>query len=246
MEILPIRTDVLGRGDDLVRVLKAHVHPGDVLVISSKVVAVTEGRAVTLASLEPRPEASRLSAITKQDPRFVELVLRETERMNGSVRGSCLHAVLTELKPAGMMRGRILCPNAGADQSNAQEGTAIPWPEDAAGSAGKLQAALGVPVIISDSCCTPGRLGVTAFALAVSGMHPVQSMVGSADLFGRTLRMTHEAIADQLATAANVVMGNAAESVPAALVRGAAVTPSKYSGWVEGIEPAEDLFRGML
>lgn len=100
-------------------------------------------------------------------------------------------------------------------------------------------------VIISDSCCMPARLGVTAFALAVSGIDPFANRIGEADLFGKKLRMTQEAIADQLATIANFVMGNSDESVPAAVIRDHGLAITKFCGWVPGIEPGEDLFGGL-
>ncbi|NOS67810.1 MAG: hypothetical protein HOO67_05625 [Candidatus Peribacteraceae bacterium] len=100
-------------------------------------------------------------------------------------------------------------------------------------------------VIITDSCCRPRRLGVTAFALTVSGLDPLQPNTGP-DLFGRPLRMTTEAAADQLATAANFLMGNGAQSVPAVIIRDHGLTLSDWEGWVPGIEPEKDLFRDIL
>ncbi len=248
MEILPIHTGVLERGADLAAALRSAVtlRTGDIVVISSKVVAVTEGATVRLKDLEISPEARSLAQKSGLEPDFAELVLRETKRMNGIVSGTCPHAILTALRPDGMKHGQIYCPNAGVDQSNATEGCAIPWPTDSAASARKLAKALGVPVIISDSCCHPGRLGVTAFALAVSGIEPMKSEIGTPDLYGKKLRITHEAVADQLATAANAVMGNSAQATPAAVIRGHDIAPSDVSGWVEGIEPEDDLFSGMF
>ena len=102
-----------------------------------------------------------------------------------------------------------------------------------------------IAVILSDSCCTPRRQGVTAFALAVSGLDPIRSEIGSVDLFGKKLRMTHEAVADQLSTAANFLMGNAGQSVPGVIVRGHGLKLSNFEGWVPGIKAEEDLFQGM-
>lgn len=248
MQILPIRTGLLQRGDDLAEVLRrtGMVKPGDIVVVSSKVIAVTGGAAVDLKSIEPGAEAKKLAGASGLDPRFAELVIRETKRMNGKILGTCPSAILTELKPRGMKRGRILCPNAGIDQSNADADTAVPWPLDAAVSAARLSKELGVGIVISDSCCTPGRQGVVAFALTVAGFDPVRSQVGEPDLYGKKLRITQEAQADQLATAANAVMGNASQSTPAAAIRDHGIVPSGFSGWVEGIEPQEDLFRGLI
>jgi len=247
MLILPVRTPLLHRDSDLVtEILKnSRFEKGDILVISSKIVAMTEGAAVDLTEVIPSAEAEKLSKQCNQDPRFTEFVLTETKRMHGTVAGVSPHVLLTALKPRGM-KGRILCPNAGADQSNIEKDAAVGWPIDPTESVRSLSQKLGIPVIMSDSCCVPGRLGVTAFALACSGMNPFHSEVGSKDLFGKSMRMTQEAVADQLAVAANAVMGNSAQSVPAAIIRGTAIPYSDFSGLVDGIEPEHDLFRGIL
>ena len=166
----------------------------------------------------------------------------------------------------------ILTANAGLDQSNIAEGYAVGWPRDPAKSVASLRKALEthiqnsksqapnpkkipstksqkkaprIAVILSDSCCQPRRLGVTAFALAVSGLDPHSSQKGKLDLFGKPLRITTEAVADQLATAANFLMGNAGESVPAVIIRDHGLPLSNFKGWVPGIAEEEDLFRGM-
>ncbi len=141
-----------------------------------------------------------------------------------------------------MKSGRILCPYAGLDRSNISSGYAIGWPQDPVRSVAVLQKAIGLPVIISDSCSRPGRLGVTAFALAACGIDPVRSEIDSKDLFGRPLRLTNEAVADQLATAANAVMGNADQSTPGAIIRDSGIPESDFCGWVPGIDPALDMF----
>jgi len=248
MEILPLCTRIFERGDNLALEIAQTglIEPNDILVVSSKVVAVTEGSAIRLSELLPSSEAKNLAEDTGLSPAFVECILQETKRMNGEILGCCPHAILTSLRPDGMKKGRILCPNAGADLSNAEDGFAIPWPKDPVLSAKKLRETLGVPIIISDSCCHAGRLGVTAFALSVAGFDPIVSKVNEQDLYGKKLRITHEAVADQLATAANTVMGNAAECTPAAIIRGHGLSPSEFLGWVDGIEPEEDLFRGVI
>lgn len=201
--------------------------------------------------MKPREEARTWSAQCDQDARFTEAVLRETRRMNGYVERACPVALLTSLKPEGMSEGRILCPNAGLDQSNIENHWAIGWPHDPVQSARHLREAwLGgqgnnrkrLGVIITDSCCRPGRIGVTAFALTYAGIEPILSSIGTQDLFGKPLRVTREACADQLATAANAIMGNAAQSTPAVVIRGYDATFVETSGWVPGIDPVEDIF----
>ena len=276
MLILPITTPTLKTGDDLPKILHASgmIEPGDIIVVSSKAIATVEDAAIDLARIKPSTEAERLARICSQDPRFTQAVLDETKRLNGAVVGTCPWALITSLRPTGMNRGRILCPNAGLDRSNVRDGFAIGWPEDPVESVDRLWERLkkllrersansdqrsarnraknqqrktnSLAMILSDSCCMPGRLGVIAFTLVCAGIDPVLSKIGEKDLFRNPLKFTNEAIADQLATAANAVMGNAAESTPAAIIRDHGLPFSDFCGWVEGIEPENDLFAAIL
>ncbi len=248
MQILAIPTPVLHHGSDLgLEIMKnTRLEKGDIVVISSKVVATVEQSALSLSTFTPSAKALALSATCNQDPRFTEFVLQETKRMNGCVVGVSPHVLLTSLKPSGMTCGRILCPNAGADLSNVEEHSVIGWPHDPVVSAQKLRRVLGTPVIISDSCCVIGRRGVIAYALVCAGVDPQRSEIGKKDLFGKTMRLTEEAVADQLATAANAVMGNSAQSIPAAVIRNAGIPSSDFLGWVDGMSMEEDLFQGIL
>ncbi|MSR67779.1 coenzyme F420-0:L-glutamate ligase [Candidatus Peribacteria bacterium] len=244
MLILPIRTGLLRAGSDLAKEIlsKVTLERSDIVVVSSKAIATVEGAAMNLSEITPSPEAISDAKRCNQDPRFTECILREMKRMNGFVTSTSPFVLLTSLKPEGMKTGRILCPNAGMDLSNTDMGFAIGWPKDPVTSAEKLRATLHVPVIISDSCSRPSRLGVTAFALACTGIDPLQSEVGKSDLFGKKMLVTVEAIADQLATAANAVMGNAAQCIPAAVIRDHGVPFSNFCGWVDGIEEGVDMF----
>ncbi len=247
MLILPVRTKRLQAGDDLSKIISESIElkKGDILVISSKTIATTEGAAIKLSNVQISPEAIELSKKCDQDSHFTQAVLNEMNRLNGTIVGTCPHCVLTSLKPKGMTIGTILCPNAGLDQSNIEIDYAIGWPKDPVLSAKNMRMKLDCPIIISDSNCRPGRLGVTAFALVCCGIDPMKSEIGSKDLFGKPMHLTEEAVADQLATAANFVMGNAGQSIPAALIRDHEIPSSDFCGWVEGIKPDEDLFRSM-
>jgi coenzyme F420-0:L-glutamate ligase / coenzyme F420-1:gamma-L-glutamate ligase len=251
MLIVPVVTARLKQGDDVVRILGENVQDGDIVVVSSKALAMVEGQERSLDAITVTDEAKMLAKKTNQDPRFSALVLEETKRMNGDVVGTCPWALLTSLRPDGMKTGRILCPNAGLDRSNVRDDCAIGWPVDSLASVRTFRDELQkqgkhIGVILSDSCCRPGRLGVVAFALTIAGLDPIASQVGKKDLFGHELRFTHEAVADQLATAGNAVMGNANQSIPAAIIRDHGYAFSDYSGWVEGIDAHEDLFRDIL
>lgn len=254
VELIAIPTPLLHAGDDLAAILaeQAELRDGDILVVSSKAVATTEGAAIDLNAIEPGAEANDLSKRCGHSPAERQALLDETERMHGHVVGTCPQAVLTELKPAGLMQGSILAATAGLDHSNTPQGTLIGWPKDPVASVGRLRRELrkatgaDVAVILSDSCCRPRRLGVTAIALTVSGIDPIADMRGERDLFGKPLQMTQEARADQLATSANILMGNAGQSTPAVIVRDHGIPFSSFEGWVEGIEPSEDLFHGVI
>jgi coenzyme F420-0:L-glutamate ligase / coenzyme F420-1:gamma-L-glutamate ligase len=251
MQLFPVQTGILKDGDPLSdSILKAvQLQDNDVIVCSSKVVATTEGGAIALEDLIVSDDARMWAKRCGKSPAFRQAILEETARMNGHVVSGSPQAMLTELQPDGLKEGSILAVNAGLDQSNTEEGFAIGWPYDPVASAHRLRQELmaqsekHIAVIISDSCCRPRRLGVTAMALTVSGMDPLHSQIGKPDLFGQSLRMTHEATADQLATAANLLMGNANQGIPAVIIRDHGIPLTDFEGWVPGIDPEEDIFR---
>ncbi len=248
MHLLPVRTPLLQAGDDIASIIMQSCTPldGDILVVSSKALATVEGAAMDLGTFTPGAEASLLAAGCGRTPAFVEAVLHETRRLHGTVRDSCPGALLTELRPDGLRTGTILVANAGLDESNVAPGHAIGWPHDPVQSMQALYKAISIPIILTDSCVKPRRLGVTAFAIACVGCDPFRNEIGAKDLFEKPLHITVEAVADQLAVAANILMGNAAQSIPAVLVREHGIPHSDFCGWVDGIEPKDDLFAGML
>lgn len=255
MQLLPVHTSRLRRGGSLTELLlpTAEIRRDDILVISSKVVATAEDAWIDLAPITPSAQAITWAKETgSRSPSFIQAVLDETARMRGTIVGSCPGALLTEVRPEGLAKGSILTANAGLDESNVEKGYAVGWPLHPLSSAQQLRAdieritAKRIAVIITDSCCRPRRLGVTAFALTVAGIDPLASQIGREDLFGKTLHITTEAVADQLATAANALMGNAGQSIPAVLIRDHGIPSSEFAGWVDGIEPEDDLFRGII
>ena len=247
MILLAIKTLLLKKDDNLPSFIQGSIKDGDIVVVSSKAIATIEGAALDLATITPSKEAEEWSAKTGRSAAFMEATLSELKRLNGAIVGSCPGAVLTELKPNGFPTGTIITANAGLDESNVQKNYAIGWPKDPVVSVVRLKKEIGnVGVIMTDSCCRPRRLGVTAFGLSVAGFDPLISLKGSEDLFGKKMRITTEAVADQLATAANFLMGNDAQSTPVVIIRDHGIAFSDYKGWVPGIEPREDLFKGIL
>lgn len=253
MQLLPISTSRLSPGDSLLdELMKENFVENDIVVISSKVIATSENAVIDLTKLKPSDEAKEWSAQCGRTPEFCEAVKSEIQRMNGKVIGHCPGAMLTEVRPNGLPSGSILTANAGLDESNVPKGSTIGWPSDPVNSGNDLRTAIkkkqnvNVAIVISDSCVRPRRWGVTAFALTIAGLDPLSPQQGKKDLYGKELRITTEAIADQLATAANFLMGNADQATPAVIIRKHGLTLSEFSGWVPGIEPDEDLFSGIL
>lgn len=222
MEIFGIKTTIIREGDDLVSLAlecskkaKRPIKDGDVVVFSAKAVGTSQGRLVDLSRVKPTRAAKKMAARYRLDPGFAQVILREAD----SILGGVDMAVLTVKKG-------VLIANAGADQSNAPLGHAALWPEDPQGTAEGLRRAfrekgLDVGVMVIDSRTMPLRMGSSAVALGVAGFAPVEDLRGRRDLFGRAMRIKRAALADELAAAANLVMGETAESIPIAVARGA-------------------------
>lgn len=246
MELLPLKTDILRAGDSLAAALKAagDVRPGDVVVVSSKAVATCEDAFVHLGKTPVSKRALEEAEKTGRTPQFCAAVIEETERMGGKVVGRCPGAMLCTLHPSEGIW--IVAANAGMDESNVPAGTALGWPRDCAASAERLKEELGCAVIITDSCCTPLRAGITAYALSCAGIDPVRDERGTPDLFGKPLRITRDNVVDELSAAANFLMGNAAQATPAVIVRGHGLPGSDFAGWVPTFPPEEDLFRDVI
>jgi coenzyme F420-0:L-glutamate ligase / coenzyme F420-1:gamma-L-glutamate ligase len=201
-------------GDDLAGLLAEAAErfggfeTGDVLVVAQKVVSKVEGRVVALADIEPSEEA-RASA-GDGDPRHVEVILRETARV---VR-SRPPLVIAET------RHGFVCASAGVDASNAPGAdTVVLLPIDPDASARALHERLKIAVILSDSFGRPFRHGTTDVAIGVAGLPPLRDLRGTRDRSGYELKTTQIAVADEIAGAAELVMGKA-DGIPAAIVRG--------------------------
>jgi coenzyme F420-0:L-glutamate ligase/coenzyme F420-1:gamma-L-glutamate ligase len=214
------------------------VGDGDVFVVAQKIISKAEGRVVNLDSIEPSPRARDWASAFDKDPRVVEVVLRESKRIVRMERG-----VLISETSHG-----FICANAGVDTSNVAEGTVTLLPKDPDASARRTRACLEealrirVAVIVSDTFGRPWREGLVNVALGVSGIAPLIDYRGRKDSQGRPLKVTVIAIADELASAAELVMKKS-DGVPVAIVRGFDYQPSEASGR-ELIRATElDLFR---
>jgi coenzyme F420-0:L-glutamate ligase / coenzyme F420-1:gamma-L-glutamate ligase len=212
---------------------------GDVLVVTQKVVSKAEGRVVRLAEVEPRPEAMDWARAWNKDPRQVEVVLRETAEVVRMERG-----VIISRTAHG-----FVCANAGVDASNVGGDEVVTLlPQDPDASATGLRQALldelgvDVGVIVSDSFGRPWRVGITDVALGVSGFAPLDDLRGRADADGREMQATVVAVADELASTAELASGKTSRQ-PAVLVRGAQLPPGPGSITRDVVMPRErDLF----
>jgi coenzyme F420-0:L-glutamate ligase/coenzyme F420-1:gamma-L-glutamate ligase len=218
--------------------------PGDVLVVTQKIVSKAEGCVVDLATITPRPEAVDFAERWDRDARQVEVVMRESAEILKMERGIVISRT----------RHGFVCANAGVDASNTGAGELVTLlPEDPDASArdlrARLPALLGIAdddapaIIISDSFGRPWRFGIIDVALGVSGLAPLDDLRGTADADGRIMHSTIVALADEIASAAELAAGKTSRQ-PVVLVRGAPGT--RGEGTVRGdvvMPPSMDLFR---
>ena len=218
----------------------AEVVDGDVLVVSQKAVSKSEGRVVELDTVSPSALALGIAAEYGKDARVVELVMAEARRIVRMGHG----VIITET------HGGLVCANSGVDESNMLEGHAALLPEDPDASARRIRAEVAescradVGVIVSDTFGRPFRTGQVDCAIGSAGVGAALDYAGSPDAFGRTLQTTMIAVADEIAGAAELVMGKL-DRCPMAIVRGAGLAISEQAESASTlIRPdGEDLFR---
>jgi coenzyme F420-0:L-glutamate ligase/coenzyme F420-1:gamma-L-glutamate ligase len=215
----------------------------DILAIAQKIVSKAEGRLVNLADVTPGEKALAVAAQTEKDPRIVELILQESEE-------------ISRLRPGVLIvRHRLgfTSANAGIDRSNVpqpgESETVLLLPLDPDASAQKIRqtilahVGLNVGVVITDSHGRPFRLGTVGVAIGVAGLPALWDRRGEADLHGYTLQHTQVAVADEIAAAAGLLMGQAAEGMPVILIRGLRLPPGAGQA-SELVRPkALDLYR---
>ncbi len=213
--------------------------PGDILIVAQKIVSKAEGRFVDLQQVVPSADAVALAAETGKDPRFVEVVLSESADVVRKRLGVLIVA----------HRLGFIMANAGIDRSNVPEHPGqemvLLLPENPDRSAEHLRQALGgeIGVVITDSFGRPWRNGVVNVAIGVAGLPALQDRRGETDRHGRVLEVTQVAVADAVAAASGLAMGEGGEGTPAVLLRGYPWQP-RPSGAKELVRPrAEDLFR---
>jgi coenzyme F420-0:L-glutamate ligase len=246
MRLYTVKTEVVKTGESVVEVIleslkKQNLQPedGDVLALTSKIVAYAEGRVAKLSDAKPSEEAKELAKKFSLKPEFAELVLQEADKIYGGAE----RAVLT-------LKNGVLTANAGIDNKNAPVGSVVLWPKNAKEWAKRIREEIirrtgkHIAVLIVDSGLVPLRLGTNGLALAVAGFKPVIDLRGKKDIFGKPLVITRHAVADDLASAAHLLMGEVAEKTPIVLIKDA---PVVFDGCAYGsadmmISPDECIF----
>ena len=216
---------------------------GDILAVAQKIVSKAEGRYVDLAKIRPSPRAAALAAEVEKDPRLVEVILAESRRVVRQSPG----VLIVEHRLGFIMA------NAGVDRSNVDPDLGaepvLLLPRDPDTSAARLRERLGAhfrsqpAVIVTDSWGRAWRRGTVGVALGAAGLPALMDLRGRSDLFGHELRVTETGFADEIASAASLIMGQANEGQPVVLVRGLCWADAAKPGASLLRTPEEDLFR---
>jgi coenzyme F420-0:L-glutamate ligase / coenzyme F420-1:gamma-L-glutamate ligase len=242
LEVLPFRSSIKRDKFDLFSSLitsRLKFKNGDIIVISSKYVSMSEGAVLELSKIRVSKKARVLAARFHMDPKIAEITIRESDYIFGGISGFLL-----------AIRDGMVAPNAGIDKSNVPPGFIILYPNDAFKSAEHLRSKfltyrkIRVGIVIADSRLMPTRIGTVGVAIGCAGFEPVEDERGKQDLFGNILQVTRKAVADGLASMGVAVMGEANESTPAVVIRGFKVTPTdrKLSKDDITIDPSQDIY----
>jgi len=217
LEIIPIKIQrEIGIDTNLVDLIleSSEINDGDILVFSQKIVSKNEGRMLSLSSVNPSLLANGIASSYGKDPRLIELILSESERIVRMENG----IIIVKTKHG------FVCANAGIDESNVQDGYATLLPKDPDKSASLLKERIeqktgkNISVIISDTFGRPFRLGQTDVAIGIAGLEPILDYNGKPDTFGKIMQVTAIAVADEICSASELVMGKV-EKCPIVIVR---------------------------
>ena len=241
MEILPVHIEKeIEPSDDISELIVAacKVQDGDILVIAQKIISKQEGRLVDLTTVNPSLLSEGISSQYQKDPRITELILSESKRIIRMKNG----ILIVETNNG------TICANAGIDESNVKKGFVTLLPLNSDQSAKNIREKIlkktnkDVAVIITDTFGRPFRMGQTNCAIGIAGLSPIIDYEGTKDTFGKTLRVTAIAIADELSSASELIMGKTLK-IPVAIIRGYSFQKGEH-GTSELIRPeSEDLFR---
>lgn len=238
-------------GDDLAKIIvetaaknNVQIDNGDIIVVSQKIVSKAEGRVVKVGQINISEEAVRVAEKVQRDPKLIELVLRETSR---------IIKVSPETLIVEDKRG-FICINAGVDKSNVPRDSYSLLPENPDESARKIRERITeltgkkVSVIIADTFSRPFRRGQVEFAIGIAGIKPFKDYRGRRDLYDNLLKVKNVAIVDEIACAAELVMGQAKEGIPVVIIKNLERAEASEKSSIEEliISNQEDLFRETL
>ncbi|TFF98609.1 MAG: coenzyme F420-0:L-glutamate ligase [Promethearchaeota archaeon] len=227
LSLLPIKTPLIKPYDQLIEIIITSIEDSgralkenDILVISGKIIATSQGRIRQLSTVKDiSPKAKDLAQKYEMDERIVELILQESDLILGGMKDVILAQI-----------NEILIANAGIDQSNAGIGNVVLFPKDLKKKAWEYWHKFrehynieNLGIIIADSRVQPLRKGTIGIAIATAGFEPVEDKISQPDLFGRPLKITKRAIADDLTSAAQFLLGEADEQTPLVIIRGAKI-----------------------
>lgn len=244
VQIIPLRgLPIVEQGDDIAQLIcegadkqQISIQDNDVIVITHVIVSRSEGDVINLDTVNPSRFARTIAEKNDKDPALVEVILNEAERIIRMGNGS----LITRTKHG------FICANSGIDKSNVPgERTVALLPKDPDKSAREIRRKIKqrtgqtVSVIISDTHGRPLRDGEINIAIGIAGINPIRDRRGEKDLFGYTLKVKHTAIADELASAAELVIGQADEAIPAAIVRGYLYPQSEKATIKDMLRPLE-------
>jgi coenzyme F420-0:L-glutamate ligase len=231
MKLYGVKTHVIEVGENIVETILGSLkqqdlllEDNDILAVTSKIIALAERRVANLSDVKPSDKAKEFAKQFSLQPEFAELILQESDKIYGGVE----KAVLT-------LKKNILTANAGIDNKNAPKKCAVLWPKDAKKWATSIRKKIAdktgkkIAVLIVDSGLVPLRKGTVGLALAVAGFKPVDDCRGMKDIYGKPLAITQHAIADNLASAAHLLMGEAKEKTPIVVIRNAPVEFNDYA-----------------
>jgi len=220
------------------------IKDGDVIVVSQKIVSKAEGRVIKFEEINPSEQAIKLAGKVQRDPKLIELVLKETKQI---IKAS------SEILIVKDKRG-LICINAGVDKSNVPRDAYSLLPENPDLSAKKIREEIAkltgkkVAVVIGDTFSRPFRRGQVEFAIGIAGIKPFKDYRGQRDLYGNLLKVKNVAIVDEIACAAELVMGQAKEAIPVAIIRNLERIEASEKASINelAISSEEDLFRETL
>ena len=229
MRVFAIKSKIVEKKKDILVTISEslekqglNLEEGDVLALTSKIVSYAEDRVINLNDVEPSERANKIAEKYCLQPEFTELILQEADEIYGGVSG----AILT-------LKNGVLTANAGIDSKNAPLGEVVLWPINVKRSVKNMLSEItrltgkNVGILIVDSGLRPLRLGTNGLALAVAGFEPITDSRGEKDIFGKLITITCHAVADDLASAAHILMGEAAQRTPIVLIRDAPIVINK-------------------